>query len=174
MNPCVKRTWAQVGQTPVVQYRNRHHKKVSVIGAIATGPGDALSVYTDWHPGCYVRSEEALAFVHRLLQEIDGPVALVWDNLSAHKGPALRQLLADEPRLSIHYLPPYAPDLNPVEMLWCLTKHHRMANHAIDNLDTLEHEARRHVTAVAAEHHLLAACFANAGLPLALSPPSAE
>jgi transposase len=174
MNPCVKRTWARTGHTPVVQYRNRHHKKVSVLGAIAAGPDGTLSVFTDWHPGRYVRAAEALAFVQRLLQEIPGPIALVWDNLSAHKGPALRQLLAHHPRLSIHYLPPYAPDLNPVETLWCLTKHHRMANHAIDDLATLEHEARRHVRDVAAQHPLLEACFKSARLPLALSPPSAQ
>src|SRR5436190_1018608 len=114
MNPCVKRTWAKTGHTPVVLYRNRHHKKVSVLGAIAARPDGTLTVFTDWYPGCYVRAAEALAFVGRLLQEIPGPIALVWDNLSAHKGPALRQLLAHHPRLSIHYLPPYAPDLNPV------------------------------------------------------------
>src|SRR5262245_18204373 len=32
-----------------------------------------------------------------------------------HKGPALRAFLRRNPRLSVEYLPPYAPELNPAE-----------------------------------------------------------
>jgi len=185
MNPCLKATWAPVGQTPVVQFRNRHHKKVSALGAIALRPvsgsgggsggegaGDSgsLELLVDWHPGSYVRGVEAAAFVQRLLKHIpQGPIDLVWDNLQAHKSPLVKQLAKDDPRLRIHYLPPYAPDLNPVETLWSMTKYHRMANHAIDTLEELEATARRHVEAVGAERRLLEACFKSAGLALSLS-----
>jgi transposase InsO family protein len=173
MNPCIKATWAPVGRTPVVQYRNRHHQKVSALGAIALAADGALRVLIDWHPDSYVRAPEALAFVQRLLQEIpDGPIDLIWDNLSAHKSKLLKQWLADHPRLRIHYLPPYAPDLNPIETLWSTVKHHRMANHTIDNLAELESAAKRHVTAVAAEQRLLQACFRSA--KLALNFPRAQ
>jgi transposase len=171
MNPCLKATWAPVGQTPVVQYRNRHHKKVSALGAIALSAArGTLRLLIDWHAGSYVRGAEAAAFVARLLEEIpNGPIDLVWDNLQAHKSPLVKQLAKDHPRLRLHYLPPYAPDLNPVETLWSLTKYQRMANHAIDDLAELEATARRHVDAVAAEQKLLAACFQSAGLALSLS-----
>ncbi len=66
----------------------------------------------------------------------------------------------------VHHLPPYAPDLNPVEPLWSMTKYHRMANHTTDDPDELRAEAERHVEAVGAEQHLLAACFASAELAL--------
>ena len=48
MNPSIKATWAPRGQTPVVVYRNRHHKKVSVLGALALSPLGTVSVLTDW------------------------------------------------------------------------------------------------------------------------------
>ena len=175
MNPCLKATWAPVGRTPVVPYRNRHHKKVSALGALAlTAATGAVALLIDWYPGSYVRGAQAAAFVGRLLEEVpgDGPVDLVWDNLQAHKSPLVRQLAAAHPRLTVHYLPPYAPDPNPVEPLWAMTKHHRMANHAIDTLDELEATARRHVDAVAAEQRLLESCFKSAGL--AVSFPSAQ
>jgi transposase len=126
MNPCLKATWAPVGQTPVVPYRNRHHKIP------------------------------------------DGPIDLVWDNLQAHKSPLVKELVSANPRLRVHYLPPYAPDLNAVEPLWSLTKYHRMANHSIDNLDELHATAKRHVDAVSSEQHLLQSCFKAAGLALSL------
>ena len=171
MNPCLKATWAPVGHTPVVPFRNRHHKKVSALGALAlTAASGAMELLIDWYPGSYVRGAQAAAFVQRLLRQIPAsPIDLVWDNLQAHKSPLVSQLAKDHPRLRIHYLPPYAPDLNPVEPLWSMTKHHRMANHAIDTLEELEATARRHVDAVAAQRHLLEACFKAAGLAVSLS-----
>jgi transposase len=172
MNPCLKATWAPAGQTPVVPYRNRHHKKVSALGAITLAPTTgAMDLLIDWYPGSYVRGAEAATFVQRLLKHVpgDGPVDLVWDNLQAHKSPLVKQIATDHPRLRIHYLPPYAPDLNPVEPLWSMTKYHGMANHAIDNLAELEATARRHVARVAGDPTLLAACFKAAGLAVSLS-----
>jgi putative transposase len=45
-------------------------------------------------------------------------VLVVWDNGSMHKGEATRQLRKEFPRLNIELLPPYAPELNPVEQVW--------------------------------------------------------
>ena len=51
MNPCLKATWAPAGQTPVVPYRNRHHKKVSALGAITLAPTTgAMDLLIDWYP----------------------------------------------------------------------------------------------------------------------------
>jgi transposase len=168
MNPSVKKTWALKARTPVVPYRNRRQKKVSVLGAVAlhttTGRIDLLC---DFHPDSYVRSEQAAAFVHRVLAEYPaGPVDLVWDNLNAHKSKFVKELLTDHPRLQMHYLPPYAPDLNAVEGVWSLTKYHRMANHSIDTLDVLHAEAQRHLNDVGNEQQLLQSCFKQAGLAL--------
>jgi transposase len=168
MNPSVKKTWAPKACTPVVPYRNRRQKKVSVLGAVAlhaaTGRIDLLC---DFHPDSYVRSEQAAAFVHRVLAEYPhGPIDLVWDNLNAHKSKLVKELLVDHPRLSMHYLPPYAPDLNAAEGVWCLTKHHRMANHSIDDLGLLHAEAQRHLTEVGEDQQLLQSCFRQAGLAL--------
>jgi len=171
MNPSVKATWAPVGQTPVVVYRNRHHKKVSVLGALALFADGHVETFLDWYPGTYVRSAEAVGFLERLLREVAGSIVVVWDNLNAHRSRVVREVVAKHPRLALEYLPPYAPDLNPVEALWCQAKYHRMANHAIDDLTTLESEAKRHVAAIATEQRLLLACFSTAKLPVALYQP---
>jgi putative transposase len=171
MNPCVRASWAPVNQTPVVPFRNRHHRKISALGALALDAATgSIELLIDWHPDSYVRAEQAADFVMRLLKHIPaGPVTLVWDKLQAHRSKRVKQVLRDHPRLSIVYLPSYAPDLNPVETLWCLTKYHRMANHSLDTLDGLLREAQRHVADVASEPSLLRACFASAKLDLAPS-----
>jgi len=179
MSPGVKKTWSPRGDTPVVRYRTRRHKKVSVLGAVALGAvalhpatGD-VSLLCDFHPDSYVRGEHAAAFLHRVPAEYPaGPVDLVWDNLAAHRAPIVKEVLAAHPRLTLHYLPPYAPDLNAVEWVWCLAKHHRMANHAIDDVGLLHAEAKRHLDDVGADEHLLRSCFHGAGLALLI--PSAQ
>jgi transposase len=170
MSPNVKKSWAPVGQTPVVQYRNRRQKKVSVLGAVAlravTGQIDLLC---DFYPDRYVRGEQA-AFLHRVLAEYpQGPIDLVWDNLSAHKSPIVKEVVADHPRLTLHYLPPYAPDLNASEGVWSLAKYHRMANHTLSELQALHDAAQRHLTDIGKDQRLLRSCFEGAGLAVSLA-----
>jgi transposase len=174
MSPSVKKTWSPRGDTPVVPYRCRRHKKVSVLGAVALRPASGdVALLCDFHPDSYVRGEQAAAFLHRVLAEYPaGPVDVVWDNLAAHRAPIVKEVLAAHPRLTLHYLPPYAPDLNAAEWVWCLAKHHRMANHAIDDLGLLHAEAKRHLDDVGADEHLLRSCFHGAGLALLI--PSAQ
>lgn len=176
MVPCLKSTWAPVGQTPVVRHRNRWHRKVSVIGAMAiestSGQAQLLS---DWHPDRHVKQEEIVVFLRRLLEQIpDRAVMVIWDKLAAHRSRAVKEFVADHPRLELQYLPSYAPDLNPVELVWSLSKYHRMANHEIDDLTTLECTARDKVAQVGSDPKLLQACIKHAGLADALYPVSAQ
>ncbi len=171
MTPGVKRTWAPRPRTPVVPYRNRRQKKVSVLGAVALRPATgSLDLLCDFHPDSYVRGGQAAAFLHRVLAEYPAPmpVDVVWDNLSAHKGPIVREVAEANPRLTLHYLPPYAPDLNASEGVWSLTKYHRMANHATADPDALHAEARRHLGDVGRDPALLRSCFQGAGLAVSL------
>lgn len=47
------------------------------------------------------------------------PVHLVLDSLPAHKKAIVRDYVAaTEGRLTLHFLPGYAPDLNPDELVW--------------------------------------------------------
>ena len=41
----------------------------------------------------------------------------VWDNLPAKKGPEIRKLV-EEKGANLYFLPPYSPDLNPIELAW--------------------------------------------------------
>jgi hypothetical protein len=49
-------------------------------------------------------------------QQFGGPVVLVWDNLNTHVSNAMSRLVAAREWLTVFQLPPYASELNPVEM----------------------------------------------------------
>ncbi len=62
------------------------------------------------------------AYVEQLLIPQLPPNAIViMDNLSAHKSRAMAQLLQSA-GAELRYLPPYSPDLNPIEMMWSKVK----------------------------------------------------
>jgi len=62
------------------------------------------------------------AYVERvLIPALPAGAIVVMDNLSAHKGSAIARLLHDA-GAELWYLPPYSPDLNPIELMWAKVK----------------------------------------------------
>jgi len=61
-------------------------------------------------------------YVRRVLAPTLQPGDIViMDNLSSHKNPQVRRLI-EQCAASVVYLPPYSPDLNPVEKMWSKIK----------------------------------------------------
>lgn len=63
--------------------------------------------------GVYVR--------HTLLPTLKAGDIVVLDNLSAHKNIELRNLI-ESVGAELWFLPPYSPDLNPIEKMWSKVK----------------------------------------------------
>jgi transposase len=66
-------------------------------------------------------------------------VIMIADGASSHKG----QKLVIPKNMSIIILPPYSPELNPVERMWHLLRRRYFANHYFDTLTEAMNEARR-------------------------------
>ena len=171
MIPAIKKQWAPKGQTPIVKHRNRWHRKINVIGGLTvSADGETLGLDLHWHPTEHIEQAKVAAFVTALVKSHPGPVDIVWDNLSAHGGKLMREVQDAHPQLCLHRLPAYAPDLNPIEGVWSLTKYHRMANHEIDDVETLHLRALEATADVAEQPDLLRSCIRHAGLADALWP----
>jgi transposase len=62
------------------------------------------------------------AFVARILVPVLAPGdVVVMDNLSSHKGARVRELV-ERAGATVLYLPPYSPDLNPIELAFAKLK----------------------------------------------------
>jgi hypothetical protein len=66
-----------------------------------------------------------------------GNMVLIWDNLPTHLDGRLTRFIAGADWLTAVRLPPYAPDLNPVEGLWSVLKGGVLANLAVTHIDHL-------------------------------------
>ena len=96
-----------------------HRERLTVIGALALG-GVVASMSVAAATGRAV----FLAFVEQALAPAlrERPEAIVvMDNLPAHKAEAVRDAL-DRAGLGHRSLPPYSPDLNPIEQAWSKLK----------------------------------------------------
>ena len=58
---------------------------------------------------------------HVLLPTLQPGDMVILDNLSPHKNPATLALLAAA-SVAVRFLPPYSPDLNPIEKMWSKIK----------------------------------------------------
>lgn len=75
-----------------------------------------------------------VSFLRDVLRHFGGRVIVVWDGWTVH-GAALRRVASS--RLEAVTLPPYTPELNPVEQLWGRVKWSDLANAAFTDSTAL-------------------------------------
>jgi transposase len=110
------RMWAPKRQQPRVLSASTR-EKVGYFGAL------------DLKTGCLLTEEAATFnaetfgdFLHSLLQHTQGKTHLILDNVSWHKAQELTDFFTgNRDRLVRVFLPPYSPELNPMERVWRVT-----------------------------------------------------
>lgn len=142
-----------------------HRRKVSLMAALTLSPrGRRVRLAYRTYPDQYVNSQRAAEFLRDLLVQLRGPVIVVCDQGTMHKGEPIRELRRDFPRLSLEFLPGYAPDLNPVEHLWKHLKYDRLANFAPRTLTELHETILEHLEPLRQNPQRLKRFFAAAHL----------
>lgn len=158
--PSVVRTYARVGQTPIIrEWYTRDH--LSAISAIS--PGGKLYFHAQDHP---INSDDVVGFLEHLLGEVPGRMVLIWDGAPIHRSQVIRDFLADgaAQRLQLERLPAYAPELNPGEGLWQQLKGVELRNVCGFTMPHLRHELRDAVKRVRRRPRLIASFFQGAKL----------
>jgi len=111
------KTWGVRGQTPVVE---RPGQRQSFSAASAVNANGAFWFCT--YDGA-LNAELFITLLQRMMKYRRKPLHLVLDSLPAHKKVIVRDYVATtEGKLTLHFLPGYAPDLNPDELVWSHVK----------------------------------------------------
>lgn len=165
LQPVVRRTWAPKGQTPI-QYSWDRHDRLSVITAITVSPvRQRLGLYFRIHRH-NVTFVEVMAFLSLLHHSLRRKFIVVLDRLSAHRK-AVRLLQAAHPDwFEVAWLPAYAPELNPVEMVWNHTKYADLANFIPEDVDDLDHAVTVSLDHTRTQGQLIRSFFQYARLEL--------
>ena len=120
------------------------NKRISLAALIALKPGCAPRLIYRVHRSRRRGKDQRKGFTEadyaRLFdaahQQLSGPLVVVWDNSNTHVSAAMTKLAAVRDWLTIFQLPPYAHELNPVELVWAHLKR-SLANLAKRNLAQL-------------------------------------
>jgi transposase len=169
----VGRTWGRRGQTPVVRVTGRSRKRVSLAALIAVRPGQRPRLIYRVHHGHGHGTDQRKGFTEadyaRLLddahQQLGGPLVVVWDGLNTHVSRAMADLVAARDWLTVYRLPPYAPELNPVESVWSHLKR-SLANLAKRDIGQLTALIKTRLRRMQYRPELIEGFFAGTGLDL--------
>lgn len=124
----IDETWAKTNMTRLrgraprgqrlIDKRPQGHWKTTTLIAALGMEGIRCSTVVDGA----VNGDVFEAFVQQvLLPELRPGDVVIMDNLSSHKRTRIRELI-EEKRAELRYLPPYSPDLNPIESIFSKIK----------------------------------------------------
>ena len=107
------RTWGVKGETPIVAVPG---KRQSVSAASAVNAKGAFWFAT-YKGG--MRADLFVAMLKQIMRRRRKPLFLVIDSLPAHKAKLVRDYVeTTNGKLKLYFLPGYAPELNPDELVW--------------------------------------------------------
>lgn len=110
--------WAPKGKRLFGDKPGYERRRVSIIGALNEG-----KVKAPWVIEGYCNSEIFEMYVeNRLIPILKSGQTVILDNASFHKSERTRKLI-ENVGCKILFLPPYSPDLNPIEKFWFAIKH---------------------------------------------------
>ena len=120
--------------------------------------------YFRLYPGA-IGELEVIDFLKALVRHIDGPLLIVWDRLPAHRSRLVREFIQlSEDHIATEYLPPYAPELNPVEYIWAYWKQHELPNVCPKDYWELDERARKALRRMRRKPRLITAFWKQSSL----------
>lgn len=158
--PAVLRTYAPVGQAPVIrEYLTRDH--LSAISAITPEGKLYMMVQKQAYKG-----PDVVNFLEHLLRHIPGKLLVVWDGSPIHRAQVVKDFLTAGAAKRIHLerLPAYAPELNPDEGVWQYLKRVELKNLACLDTTHLMIELRKAKERLRHKTHVILGCFKQTGL----------
>ncbi len=140
----LQRTWGEKGKTPVVKTSGQR-QSINAISALSNKGGFWYHVYKGKFTG-----DKCVDCFKRFMRNRKSPVIIIVDGHPVHKSKKVMSYIESlEGKLEIVFLPPYAPDLNPDELVWNqmrnvgtskkpLKKDESLMNRAIMDLESIK------------------------------------
>ncbi len=154
------KTYAPEGHTPILhEWQTRDH--LSVMGGVTLTGKLYVLVRQESLNGLHT-----IEFIKHLIRCIGPRLLVIWDGPPIHRRVAVKEFLASAAGrgVRVERLPPYAPDLNPIEETWQHLKHVEMRNLVSLDLEELHLELHLAIGRLRQKPRLIRSCFVGAGL----------
>jgi transposase len=152
--PRLGRTYGLKGHTPVVATTGQR-QKINVISAVTASGAFWCQVYAE-----RLTAQLFVRFLREFLRGRTVPVYLVLDGHPAHKANAVKDLVNElTGKLELHFLPPYAPDLNPDEFVWAFMKSNGVSKKPLQRNESLKERVVQDLAKLKKNRHLVKSFF---------------
>ncbi len=153
-DPPLGRTYGLKGHTPVVASSGQR-QSINVISAVNASGAFWAATYTG-----KLNAETFVIFLRNFMKGRRTKVFLVVDGHPAHKATLVKNYLAEtKGRLELHFLPPYAPDLNPDEFVWNYMKNTGVSKKPLKKNESLRERVEQDLVNISLEAILVASFF---------------
>jgi len=148
------RTYGLKGRTPIVQTSGQR-QKINAISAVNAKGAFWFQVYSGM-----LTAIVFIGFLTQFLKTRRRPVFLVVDGLSVHKAKSVANYVqSTKGNLELHFLPPYAPDLNPDEFVWHHIKQNGTSKTPLKKNESLKQRITDDLTAIKNDKPLVKSFF---------------
>jgi len=148
------RTWGVKGQTPVVQVPGQR-QSISAASAVSSKGAFWFATYKGALTG-----ELLVDLLEKLMYRRKKPLHLILDGLPAHKTKVVKEYVASKDgKLTLHYLPGYAPELNPDELVWSHAKRTGNARRPLQAGEKLEERVNAQLADIGKDRKLVRSFF---------------
>jgi transposase len=148
------RSWGAQGHTPVVAMPGKR-QSVSAASAVNAKGGFWFATFSG-----AMRAPLFVALLKQLLRHRKKPLFLVLDSLPAHKAKMVEHYVGSTAgRLQLFFLPGYAPELNPDELVWNHAKRTGTAKRPLKRGESLHERVHADLTAIQRRPALIRSFF---------------
>jgi len=156
------RTWGLKGQTPTVKTSGQR-QGINAISAVSNKGGFWYQVYTH-----RFNADVFIECLKDLIGNRRKPIYIITDGHPVHKSKKVREFIKEiKGRLSIFILPPYAPDLNPDELVWNYIRQTGTARMPLKKGESLLERTFIDLELIAQDKGLVKSFFHNASVSFA-------
>tara|TARA_B100001079_G_C16320599_1_gene474473 strand:- start:8 stop:586 length:579 start_codon:yes stop_codon:yes gene_type:complete len=130
--PVVPYAWQPVGET--IEIKSSLSKRINVLGFLSKNKDfKCITLEGSVNSDCIISAIDAL-FV-----DVKKETWLVLDNAPVHRSKYFKLKIDEWKRNNVYilFLPPYSPELNPIEILWRFIKYQWMPFSAYSSFDSL-------------------------------------
>jgi len=109
--------WIKKGKTKQLK-TNNGRQRTNINGAYNAATKQVFYVEDE-----RINAQTMIALLQLILKEQkEGKIHIVLDNARYYHALVVKEFLVDNPRITLHFLPPYSPNLNIIERLWKVLK----------------------------------------------------
>jgi transposase len=153
-DPPLGRTYGLKGKTPVVTTSGQR-QSINVISAVNARGEFWATTYTG-----KLDAESFVAFLTDFIKNQRGKVFLVVDGHPAHKANRVKAFIENmQGRLELHFLPPYAPDLNPDEFVWSYMKSNGVSKKPLKKNESMRERVEADLLMIKNDRNLVRSFF---------------